>query len=48
MKKYSFEEIKDKYIGKLESLFRKIYEFELKLELIGEVIKKIRKERDLI
>ena len=47
MKKYSLEEIKDKYIGRSESLSRKTYELELKLELIGEAIKKIRKERDL-
>lgn|SRR5690606_1226326 len=40
-------EIKDKYIGKTGTLEREQYEFDLKLELLGEMIKKTRQERHL-
>ncbi len=39
--------IKDQYIGEEGSSNRNLYEFELKLELIGEMIKTMRKERNL-
>lgn len=47
MKIYSFEEIKDKYIGKKGTTERSAYENELRLDLIGEAIKQARKERKL-
>lgn len=40
-------EIKDKYIGKAGTIEREQYEFDLKLELLGEMIKKTRQERHL-
>lgn len=47
MKTYSFEEAKDKYLGKRGTGKREKYEHELNLELIGEAIKTARKERNL-
>lgn len=40
-------EIKDKYIGKVGTLDRDKYEFDLKLDLLGEMIKRTRLERHL-
>lgn len=47
MKTYSFEDAKDKYLGKLGTEKRERYENELRLDLIGEAIKTARKERNL-
>jgi DNA-binding XRE family transcriptional regulator len=47
MKTYSFEEAKDKYLGKKGTEKREDYEHELNLELITEAIKTARKERNL-
>ena len=47
MKTYSFDEVKDKYIGKIGTEERDQYENELRLDLIGHAIKKARKERNL-
>jgi HTH-type transcriptional regulator / antitoxin HipB len=47
MKTYSLEEAQDLLIGKVGTPRRDQYEFELKLELIGEMIKTARKERHL-
>lgn len=47
MKTYTFEEVKDKYLGKEGTAERDAYENELRLDLIGEAIKKARKERKL-
>lgn len=47
LKTYSLDEIKDEMIGPLGSIVRDTYEFDLKMELIGEMIKKTRKERKL-
>lgn len=47
MKTYSFDEVKDKYIGKKGTSEREVYENELRLDLIGEAIKQARKERKL-
>jgi len=47
MKTYSFEQAKDKYLGKRGTNKREKYENELKLDLIGEAIKTARKERNL-
>lgn len=40
-------QLKDKYIGKEGSEKREKYELELKLDLLGEMIKATRKERNL-
>lgn len=47
MKTYTFDEVKDKYIGKKGTLEGDAYENELRLDLIGEAIKQARKERKL-
>ncbi len=47
MKTYSLDEVTDKYIGKKGTPKREKFEQELKLELLGEAIKKARKERNL-
>jgi DNA-binding XRE family transcriptional regulator len=47
MKTYSFEEVKDKYLGEQGTEERDAYENELRLDLIGEAIKQARKERKL-
>jgi len=47
MKTYSLEEITDTYIGKLGTPKRDAFEYELRLDLLGEAIKKARKERHL-
>jgi len=43
----SLDEFKDKYIGKVGTSERDQYEFELKLDILGEIIRRIRKERNL-
>jgi len=43
----SFDELKDKYLGKEGTSKRDQYEFDLKLDVLGEMIKQIRKERNL-
>ena len=45
MKKYTFDELTDKYIGEKGSSERNQFEFELKLDILGEMIKKARKEK---
>ncbi|UZO79980.1 helix-turn-helix domain-containing protein [Aquimarina sp. ERC-38] len=47
MKTYTFDEAKDKYIGKKGTAKRNAYENELRLDFIGEAIKQARKERKL-
>lgn len=47
MKTYSLEEAQDLLIGKIGTPRRDQFEFELKLELIGNMIKAARKERNL-
>jgi DNA-binding XRE family transcriptional regulator len=47
LKSFSLEEITDKYIGKIGTPKRDDFENELRLDLIGEAIKKARKERNL-
>ncbi len=47
MKTYSLDEITDKYIGKKGTPEREKFEQELKLELLGEAIRKARKEKNL-
>jgi HTH-type transcriptional regulator / antitoxin HipB len=45
--KYSLDEIKDEFIGKTGSRKRDVYEYELQMDIIGELIKKARIERNL-
>lgn len=47
MKKYTLDEVQDKYIGKKGTKKRDEFEFELNLELIGEMIRRARKQRNL-
>jgi DNA-binding XRE family transcriptional regulator len=47
MKMMTLDELKDKHIGKVGTPERDDYEFELKVEVLGEMIKSIRKERHL-
>ncbi len=44
---YTLDETKDKYLGKVGTEKRDNYEYELKLDLLGEMIKQARKERHL-
>jgi HTH-type transcriptional regulator/antitoxin HipB len=43
----SLDELKDKYIGKKGSKKRNAFENELRIDLLGEAIKQVRKERKL-
>ena len=47
LKTYTLDEITDKYIGKKGTPKRDAFENELRLELIGDAIRKARKERNL-
>ena len=47
MKRYTLEQTKDDLIGKLGTPERDEYEFELKLELIGDMIQQARKQRNM-
>ena len=47
MKSYSLSEMKDKYLGKVGTKQRDKYEYELRMEVIGRMIKRIRQERKL-
>jgi DNA-binding XRE family transcriptional regulator len=47
MKTYSLEELTDKYIGKIGTKKRDEFENELRLDLLGQVIKQARQERRL-
>jgi len=47
LKLYSLDEITDEYIGKSGTPRREAFEYELRLDLIGEAIKQARKERHL-
>ncbi len=47
LKSYSFAEMKDKYIGKIGSIERDNYEYELNMEVLGRMIKTARLERKL-
>ncbi|WP_430824087.1 helix-turn-helix domain-containing protein [Carboxylicivirga sp. N1Y90] len=47
MKMMTLDELKDKHIGKVGTIERDDYEFELKVEILGEMIKSVRKERQL-
>lgn len=47
LKLYSLDEITDEFVGKLGTPKRDAFEYELRLDLIGEAIKQARKERHL-
>jgi DNA-binding XRE family transcriptional regulator len=47
MKMMTLDQMKDKYIGEKGTPERDAYELELKVEVLGEMIKKVRKERHL-
>ena len=47
LKLYSLDEITDKHIGKKGTKKRNEFESELRLDLLGEAIKRARKERHL-
>lgn len=47
MKKMTLDQVKNKYIGKKGTPKRDQYEFDLQIDLIGEMIKNVRKERKL-
>jgi DNA-binding XRE family transcriptional regulator len=47
IKTYTLDELKDKHLGKIGTEKRDKYEYELRLDLLGEVIKRTRKERHL-
>jgi len=43
---HNFDKLKDKYIGKPGTDEREQYEFELKLDILAEMIKRTRKKRN--
>lgn len=47
MKTYTLDEIEDEIIGKVGTPERDQYEYDLKMDLIGEAIKQTRKKRKL-
>jgi HTH-type transcriptional regulator/antitoxin HipB len=47
MKLYTLEEIKDKHIGKRGTKKRDLYELELQFEVLGDMIRQVRLERNL-
>jgi len=47
IKTYSLKEMKDKYVGKKGTKERDEYEYELRMEIIGQMIKQARQERKL-
>ena len=47
MKSYSLAEMKDKYIGKTGTADREEYEYELRMDVLGKMIKSARQERNL-
>ena len=47
LKTYSLDQLKDEFIGQEGSPERESYESELKMELIGEMIKKTRLARNM-
>jgi HTH-type transcriptional regulator / antitoxin HipB len=47
MKSYTLAEVKDKYIGKAGTKEREQYEYELRMDVLGSMIKAARQERNL-
>jgi len=47
LKTYSLAEMKDKYIGKVGTQERDKYEYALRMDVLGKMIKAARKEKNL-
>lgn len=47
LKSYSLSEMKDKYIGKVGSKERDKYEYKLRMDILGKMIRAARLERNL-
>jgi HTH-type transcriptional regulator/antitoxin HipB len=47
IKTYSLAEMKDKYIGKVGTDERDAYEYQLRMDVLGKMIKSARQERNL-
>ncbi len=47
IKTYSLSDLKDKYIGKPGTNEREIYEYELRMELLGRMIRNVRLQKHL-
>lgn len=47
MRKTTLSEMKDRYIGQVGTPERDSYEYELKMEVLGKMIKSARKERKM-
>ena len=47
LKSYSLSEMKDKYIGEKGTVKRENYEYELRMDVLGRMIKIARQERNL-
>jgi len=47
IKMMTLDQMKDKDIGKIGTIERDKYEFELRMEVLGDMIKSVRKERNL-
>jgi HTH-type transcriptional regulator / antitoxin HipB len=47
MKSYSLSQMKDKYIGEKGTEKRENYEYELRMDVLGRMIKTARQERNL-
>jgi len=47
IKSFSLAEMKDKYIGKVGTVDRDNYEYELNMDVLSHMIKKARQERNL-
>ncbi len=47
MKTYTLAEMKNKYIGKVGTKERDEYEYELRMDVLGKMIKAARQERNL-
>ncbi|MDP3441501.1 MAG: helix-turn-helix transcriptional regulator [Ignavibacteria bacterium] len=47
IKTYSLAEMKDKYIGKVGTKERDEYEYELRMDVLGKMIKAARQERNM-
>ena len=46
VKAFTLDEMKDKYVGKKGSAKREAYEYELRMDVLGFMIKKARQEHD--
>jgi len=47
IKMLSLDQLKDKHLGEIGTIERDKYEFDLKIEILGDMIKSVRKERKL-